>query len=88
VHDTVVNPKLDDQADGPFRVLGSDVHVVILQQGVDQFRAAADRVTPAPPPSPMSSTPQQAPPPELAENSKSPSAANEQVPDEEIEESG
>jgi Chromo (CHRromatin Organisation MOdifier) domain len=88
LHDTGVNPNLDDQANGPFRVLGSDGHVVILQQGVDQARVSADRVGPAPTPSPMSSTPQQAPPREPAENSKSPPAADAQVPDDEIEEIG
>jgi hypothetical protein len=86
VHDTGVNPKLDDQAYGTFRVLWSDGHVFILQQGVDQVRVSADRVTPAPPPSPVSSTTQQAPSPEPAENSESTPAADAQVPDDEKEE--
>jgi hypothetical protein len=88
VHDTGVNPKLVDQAYGTFRVLWSDGHVFILQQGVDQVRVSADRVTPAPPPSPVSSTTQQEPSPEPAENSESPPAADAQVPDDEKEGSG
>jgi hypothetical protein len=88
VHDTGVNPKLDDQADCPFQILGSDGHVVILQQGADQVRVSADGVTPAPPPSPVSSTPQQAPAPEPADNSEYPPAADVQVPDETIVERG
>lgn len=83
VHDVGVNPKLDDPADGPFKVLGSDGHVVILQQGVDEVRVSTDRVTPAPPPAPVSSTPLQSPPPEPAENSGSSPVADAQVPDEE-----
>jgi hypothetical protein len=35
VHVVGVNPKLYDQADGPFRVLGPDVHVEILQLGAE-----------------------------------------------------
>jgi hypothetical protein len=88
VLDTGVNPKLDYQADGPFRVLGSDGHVVILQQGLDQARVSADRVTPAPTPTPLPSTPLQAPPPESVDNSESPPATDAQVPHDEIEESG
>jgi hypothetical protein len=88
VHDTGVNPKLDDQADGPLRVLRSDCHVVILQHGVDQVRVSADRTTPAPTPTPTPSTPLQASPPGPAENSESPLAAYVQVTDEDIEESG
>jgi hypothetical protein len=72
LHDLGVNPKLEDQSDGPFRVLGSDGDVFILQKVVDQVRVSADRVTPAPPPTPMPSTPLQAPPPEPAEYSESP----------------
>jgi Chromo (CHRromatin Organisation MOdifier) domain len=87
VHDTGVNPKLDDQADGPFRILGSDGHVVILQQGVDKVRVSADRVAPTPKPTPTPSTPLQAPPPDTAENSEPPPAADAQFPDE-VEESG
>jgi Chromo (CHRromatin Organisation MOdifier) domain len=87
VHGTGVNPKLDDQADGSFRVPGSDGHVFVLQQGLDQVRVSAKRVTPAPPPSPGSSIPQQAPTPEPADNSESPSAANAQVPDDKMKES-
>jgi hypothetical protein len=68
-------------------VLGSDGHVLILQQGVDKVRVSADRVTPATTPTPMPSTPLLAPPPEPADNSESPPAAEAQVP-EEVEESG
>jgi hypothetical protein len=83
-----MNPKLDDQADGPFRELGSDGRVVILQQGVDLVRVSADRVTPATPPAPTPSTPLQEPPPEPAKNSESPPASDVKVSEDEIEENG
>ncbi len=48
VHKTGRNPKLEDQADGPFRVEQNDGHTVLLRNGHELFRVSADRITRAP----------------------------------------
>jgi transposase InsO family protein len=55
VHDSNVNPKLDSPVDGPFQVVKTDGHTLVLQQGETQVRVSSDRITPAPaPPSTLS----------------------------------
>ena len=48
VHKTGRNPKLEDQAHGPFRVEQNDGHTVLLRNGHELFRVSADRITRAP----------------------------------------
>ncbi len=52
------NPKLEDQAHGPFRVEQNDGHTVWLRNGHELFRVSADRITRAPR-TPTSSSQQQ-----------------------------
>jgi hypothetical protein len=48
VHDAGVNPKLDEQVDGPYRVLEIDGQTFLLQLGEERARVSSDRVTLAP----------------------------------------
>ena len=50
VHATGTNPKLDQQVDGPYRVVETDGRTFVLQQGEERARVSSDRVTPAPAP--------------------------------------
>ena len=50
VHDTGVNPKFDEQTEGPFRVISNDEHTLLLRIGDTMVRVSSDRVTPAPVP--------------------------------------
>ncbi len=45
VYKTGRNPKLEDQAHGPFRVEQNDGHTVLLHNGHELFRVSADRIT-------------------------------------------
>jgi transposase InsO family protein len=49
-HDTGINPKLDEQVDGPYQVLNNDGHTFLLQLGDQEVRISSDRITPAPTP--------------------------------------
>jgi Chromo (CHRromatin Organisation MOdifier) domain len=42
------NPKLDDQVDGPYRVIETDGRVLKLRIGDDDVPVSSDRITPAP----------------------------------------
>jgi Chromo (CHRromatin Organisation MOdifier) domain len=48
VHDTVRNPKLDDQVDGPYRVIETDGRVFKLRIGDDYVPVSSDRIAPSP----------------------------------------
>jgi Chromo (CHRromatin Organisation MOdifier) domain len=48
VHEGGRNPKLDDQVDGPYRVLETDGRVFKLRIGDDDVPVSSDRITPAP----------------------------------------
>ena len=48
VHEVGRNPKLDDQVDGPFRVVETDGRVFKLRIGDDDVPVSSDRITPAP----------------------------------------
>jgi transposase InsO family protein len=48
VHADGVSPKLDDQVDGPYRILDTDGQVFRLRIGDDDVRVSSDRITPAP----------------------------------------
>jgi hypothetical protein len=48
VHDVGVCPKLDDQVDGPFRVLEAEGRTFVLQKGEGRVRVSSNRVTPVP----------------------------------------
>jgi Chromo (CHRromatin Organisation MOdifier) domain len=50
VHEMGINPKLDDQVDGPYRVVQTDGRTFLLRIGDDHIRVSSDRVTPAPTP--------------------------------------
>jgi hypothetical protein len=50
-HPAGVNPKLDDQVDGPYQVLETDGHTFVLQLGAQKDRVSSDRITPATNPS-------------------------------------
>mgnify|MGYP003561719933 FL=1 len=50
VHEVGRNPKLDDQVDGPFRVVETDGRVFKLRIGDDDVPVSSDRITPAPKP--------------------------------------
>jgi hypothetical protein len=49
-HATGTKPKLDAQADGPYRVLETDSHTFKIQQGEQKVRISSNRITPAPAP--------------------------------------
>jgi hypothetical protein len=48
VHEVGHNPKLDDQFDGPYRVIETDGRVFKLRIGDDEVPVSSDRITPAP----------------------------------------
>ena len=48
VHEPSVNPKLDQQVDGPYEVASNDEHTLLLRMGDKFIRVSSDRVTPAP----------------------------------------
>jgi hypothetical protein len=48
VHEVGRNPKLDDQVDGPYRLLETDGRVFKLRIGEDDVPVSSDRITPAP----------------------------------------
>jgi hypothetical protein len=48
VHEVGRNPKLDDQVDGPYRVMETDERVFKLRIGDDDVPVSSDRITPAP----------------------------------------
>jgi hypothetical protein len=48
VHEAGRNPKLDDQVDGPYKVIATDGRVFKLRIGDDDVPVSSDRITPAP----------------------------------------
>jgi Chromo (CHRromatin Organisation MOdifier) domain len=50
VHDTGTNPKLEQQVDGPYRVVETDGRTFVIQHGEEQTLVSSDLVTPAPAP--------------------------------------
>jgi hypothetical protein len=48
VHEPNVNPKFDQQVDGPYEVLSNDEQTLLLCMGENFIRVSSDRVTPAP----------------------------------------
>jgi hypothetical protein len=48
VHEPNVNPKLDQQVDGPYENVFNDEHTRLLRMGDSRIRVSSDRVTPAP----------------------------------------
>jgi hypothetical protein len=48
VHEVCRNPKLDDQVDGPYRVIETDGSVFKLRIGDDEVPLSSDRITPTP----------------------------------------
>jgi hypothetical protein len=50
VHEMGINPKLDDQVDGPDRVVQTDGSTFLLRIGDDHIRVSSDHVTSAPTP--------------------------------------
>ena len=50
VHETGTNPKLDEQVDGPYKVLQTDGRTFLLRIGDDHVRVSSDRLTAAPTP--------------------------------------
>jgi Integrase core domain/Integrase zinc binding domain/Chromo (CHRromatin Organisation MOdifier) domain len=90
VHETGVSPKLDDQVDGPFRVLEAEGRTFVLQQGEERVRVSSDRVTPAP--TPLGESSLRSPPstetatnPNLTEHPREPQVSNEEPSDQEDE---
>jgi transposase InsO family protein len=56
VHREEDSPKLASQADGPFRVVETTGHTLVIQKGEEKVRVSSDRVTRAPPPAPTEGT--------------------------------
>jgi hypothetical protein len=50
VHETGTNPKLDNQVDGPYKVVQTDVRTFLLRIVDDHFLVSSDRITTATPP--------------------------------------
>jgi Chromo (CHRromatin Organisation MOdifier) domain len=50
VHETGTNPKLDDQVDGPYKVVQTDGRTFVLRIGDDHILLSSDRITAAPTP--------------------------------------
>ena len=50
VHETGTNPKLNEQVDGPYKVLQTDGRTFLLRIGDDHVRVSSDRLTAAPTP--------------------------------------
>jgi hypothetical protein len=50
VHETGTNPKLDDQVDGPYKVVQTDGRTFLLPIGDDHVRVSSDRITATPTP--------------------------------------
>jgi hypothetical protein len=48
VHEVGLNPKLDEQVEGPYRVIETDGRVFKLRIGDDDVPVSSDRITPAP----------------------------------------
>jgi hypothetical protein len=48
VHKPNVNPKLDQQVDGPYEVVCNHEHTLLLRMEDNFIRVSSDRVTPAP----------------------------------------
>jgi hypothetical protein len=50
LHQVGVNPKLDEQVEGPYLVIATDGRTFLLRIKDDEVRVSSDRVTPAPTP--------------------------------------
>jgi Chromo (CHRromatin Organisation MOdifier) domain len=50
LHETGTNPKLDDQVDGPYKVVQTDGGIFLLLIGGDNVRVSSDRTAAAPTP--------------------------------------
>ena len=50
VHEAGTNPKLDDQVDGPYKVVQTDGRTFLLRLGGDHIRVSSDHVTAVPTP--------------------------------------
>jgi hypothetical protein len=48
VHEAGWNPKLEDQVDGPYKVIATDRRVFKIRIGDDDVPVSSDRITPAP----------------------------------------
>jgi Chromo (CHRromatin Organisation MOdifier) domain len=90
VHETGVIPKLDDQVDGPFRVLEAEGRTFVLHKGEERVRVSSDRVTQDP--TPLGESSLRSPPstetvtnPNLTGKPREPQVGNEEPSDQEDE---